>query len=201
MPFKSLVTVGIECILKTFLYHSPALKSARTRLQGKVLRVTLRGFSTPLVLVFSERQVDVLGAWEGEADCTVITQIGVLPKLRNRQQLAALIRSGELEVQGDIQVVQNFVALTDLAEFDPAELLAPYTGDIVAESIGKVVRGGAKFLRQGFQRQQRYAAEVITEEWRMAPGQLEVAWFAEETAAVERAVEVLTIRLEKLEVK
>ncbi len=65
----------------------------------------------------------------------------MLPKLRDRQQLAALIRSGELEVQGDIQVVQNFVALADLAEFDPAELLAPYTGDIAAEGISKALRG------------------------------------------------------------
>jgi ubiquinone biosynthesis protein UbiJ len=101
-------------------------------------------FSTPLVLVFSERQLDVLGAWEGEADCTVITRMSVLPKLRDRQQLTALIRSGELEVQGDMQVVQNFVALCDLAEFDPAELLAPYTGDIAAE-------GSAKYSwRRGF---------------------------------------------------
>lgn len=33
------------------------------------------------------------------------------------------------------------------------------------------------------------------------PGPLEVAWFAEETAAVERAVDALTKRLEKLEAK
>ena len=51
--------------------------------------------------------------------------MSVLPKLRDRQQMTALIRSGELEVEGDIQVVQNFVALSDQAEFDPAELLAP----------------------------------------------------------------------------
>ncbi|MEN1494743.1 hypothetical protein AAIH17_36605, partial [Pseudomonas aeruginosa] len=44
-----------------------------------------------------------------------------------------------LEVQGDIQVVQNFVALADLAEFDPAELLAPYTGEIAAEGISKAL--------------------------------------------------------------
>ena len=200
MPLKPLVTAGVENLLNTFLYRSPALKSARTRLQGKVLRVDLKGFSTPLVLVFSERQVDVLGAWEGEADCTVITYASVLPKLRDRQQLTTLIRSGELEVQGDIQVVQNFVALADLAELDPAELLAPYTGDIVAEGVSKVLRGGAKFLCHNFQ-QQRYVAEAITEEWRMAPGPLEVAWFAEETAAVERAVESLAKRLEKLEAK
>ncbi|MBJ8835810.1 SCP2 domain-containing protein [Citrobacter sp. Cpo126] len=201
MPLKPLVTAGVENLLNTFLYRSPALKSARTRLQGKVLRVDLKGFSTPLVLVFSERQVDVLGAWEGEADCTVITYASVLPKLRDRQQLTTLIRSGELEVQGDIQVVQNFVALADLAELDPAELLAPYTGDIVAEGVSKVLRGGVKFLCHNFQRQQRYVAEAITEEWRMAPGPLEVAWFAEETAAVERAVESLAKRLEKLEAK
>lgn len=201
MPFKPLVTAGIESLLNTFLYRSTALKSARARLQSKVLRVELKGFSTPLVLVFSERQVDVLGAWEGEADCTVITHASVLPKLRDRQQLASLIRSGELEVQGDIQVVQNFVALADLAELDPAELLAPYTGDIAAEGISKALRGGAKFLCHGVQRQQRYVAEAITEEWRLAPGALEVAWFAEETAAVERAVDALAKRLEKLEAK
>lgn len=201
MPFKPLVTAGIESLLNTFLYRSTALKSARARLQSKVLRVELKGFSTPLVLVFSERQVDVLGAWEGEADCTVITHASVLPKLRDRQQLATLIRSGELEVQGDIQVVQNFVALADLAELDPAELLAPYTGDLAAEGISKALRGGAKFLCHGVQRQQRYVAEAITEEWRLAPGALEVAWFAEETAAVERAVDALAKRLEKLEAK
>ena len=201
MPFKPLVTAGIESLLNTFLYRSPALKTARSRLLVKVLRVEVKGFSTSLILVFSERQVDVLGEWAGDADCTVIAYASVLPKLRDRQQLTALIRSGELEVQGDIQVVQNFVALADLAEFDPAELLAPYTGDIAAEGISKAMRGGAKFLHHGIKRQQRYVAEAITEEWRMAPGPLEVAWFAEETAAVERAVDALTKRLEKLEAK
>ena len=201
MPFKPLISAGVENVLNTFLYRSPALKTARQRLNGKVLRVVLKEFSTPLVLVFSERQLDVLGEWEGEADCSVITHMSVLPKLRDRQQLTALIRSGELIVEGDIQVVQNFVALADLAEFDPAELLAPYTGDIAAESISKVLRGGAAFLSKGVKRQQRYVADVLTEEWRMAPGPLEMAWFAEESAAVERTVDALTKRIEKLEGK
>lgn len=201
MPFQPLVTAGIESALNTFMWRERALKPARQRLLGKVLRVELKEFTSPLVLVFSDRQIDVLGAWEGEADCTVTTRVGVLPQLRNRQQLTALIRSGDLEVDGDLQVVQNFVALADLAEFDPAELLAPYTGDIAAEGVSKALRGGAMFLKRGLQRQQRYVAEAITEEWRMAPGPLEVAWFAEETAAVERAVEAFSKRLEKLEGK
>lgn len=201
MPFKPLVTAGLETVLNTFLWRDRALKPARQRLLGKVLRVELQELSEPVVLVFSERQVDVLGAWEGEADCTVRTRLSVLPQLRNRQQLTALIRSGDLEVQGDLQVVQNTVTLCDLAEFDPAELLAPYTGDVVAEGFSKVLRGGARFLLRGAQRQQRYVAEAITEEWRLAPGPLELAWFAEETTAVERALAALEKRLETLEGK
>ena len=201
MPFKPLVTAGLETVLNTFLWRDRALKPARQRLLGKVLRVELQELSEPVVLVFSERQVDVLGAWEGEADCTVRTRLSVLPQLRNRQQLTALIRSGDLEVQGDLQVVQYTVTLCDLAEFDPAELLAPYTGDVVAEGFSKVFRGGARFLLRGAQRQQRYVAEAITEEWRLAPGPLELAWFAEETTAVERALAALEKRLETLEGK
>ena len=201
MPFKPLVTAGLETVLNTFLWRDRALKPARQRLLGKVLRIELQEFSDPVVLVFSERQLDVLGAWEGEADCTVRTRLSVLPQLRNRQQLTALIRSGDLEVQGDLQVVQNTVTLCDLAEFDPAELLAPYTGDVVAEGFSKVFRGGARFLLHGAQRQQRYVAEAITEEWRLAPGPLELAWFAEETTAIERALAALEKRLETLEGK
>ncbi|MBS1204812.1 MAG: hypothetical protein H6R25_1711 [Proteobacteria bacterium] len=201
MPFKPMVAAGIERALNTFLYRESALVSARQRLYGKVLRVVLQEFSSPFVLVFSGQQIDVLSEWEGEADCSVITQLRVLPKLRDRQQLTVLIRRGELEVQGDIQVVQNLVALADLAEFDPAEVLAPWMGDIAAEGISKFLRGGARLLRHGVQRQQRYVAEALTEEWRVAPGALEVAWFVEEMAAVERATEALAQRLDKLEGK
>ncbi|HKS33182.1 MAG TPA: SCP2 domain-containing protein [Enterobacteriaceae bacterium] len=201
MPFKPLVAAAIEGALNRFLWRENALKPARQRLYGKVLRVALNEFSSPLVLVFGDRQIDVLGAWEGEADCTVSTRVSVLPRLRDRQQLTSLIRDGSLEVQGDIQVVQNFVALADLAEFDLAELLAPWTGDIAAESVSKLLRGGASFLRRSAQRQQRYVAEALTEEWRMAPGSLEVAWFAEESAAVARDVDALAKRLDKLEAK
>lgn len=201
MPFKPLITAGIENVLNAFLWRERGLKPARQRLQGKVLRVVLQEFSSPLVLSFSERQIDVLGEWEGEADCTVITRLNVLSKLRDRQQLTALIRSGELEVNGDIQVVQNFVALSDLAEFDLAELLAPWTGDIAAEGVSRFLRRGATFLNRRVQRQQRYVADALTEEWRLAPGALEVAWFAEEVAAVERSATNLTTRLEKLEDK
>ncbi|MDK1300616.1 hypothetical protein QMS68_17605, partial [Cronobacter malonaticus] len=74
-------------------------------------------------------------------------------------------------------------------------------GDIAAEGIGRVMRRGGQLLQKGFTRNQRYLAEAITEEWRVAPGALEIAWFAEEVSAAGRQLEELTKRLDKLEGK
>lgn len=59
------------------------------------------------------------------------------------------------------------------------------------------MRRGGQLLQKSFTRNQQYLAEAITEEWRVAPGALEVAWFAEEISAIERSLEGLTKRLDK----
>ncbi|WP_275554320.1 SCP2 domain-containing protein [Mixta sp. Marseille-Q2659] len=201
MTLTPLLTAGLETALNRILYRDRGLKAARQRLNGKVLQLRLQELSQPITLVFSEHQVDVLGEWQDRCDCTVITRLSLLPKLRDRQQLTGMIRSGELEVEGDLQVVQQFSALIDMAELDPAEYLAPWTGDIVAQGISNVARRGLQFLRGDFQRKQRYLSETLTEEWRVAPGALEMAWYGEEIEALERQASQLEQRLQQLEAK
>lgn len=143
----------------------------------------------------------MIGAWGDTPDCTVKTRLATLPKLRDRQQLTALIRSGELEVEGDLQLVQQFSALLDLAELDPAEYLAPWIGDIAAEGLTKFARRGFNALRRDVERKQSYLGQTLTEEWRLAPGKLELAWFSEEVDALTRSLDALDARINQLEVK
>lgn len=201
MTFTPLLTAGLETALNHILYRDRSMKAARQRLSGKVLSLSLQEFSQPLTLVFSEQQLDVLGEWQGNCDCTVKTSLRVLPKLRDRQQLTSLLRSGELEVEGDLQVVQNFSSLLDLAELDPAEYLAPWIGDIAAQGISQTARRAFSFFRTDLQRKQNYLAETLTEEWRVAPGALELAWFAEEVDAMARSLDALSARIALLEAK
>lgn len=201
MLLTPLLTGVLETSLNSLLFRDRSMKAARQRLAGKVLRIELQELSSPLVLLFSEQRVDVLGQSEDSADCKVQTRVPVLLKLRDRQQLSPLMRSGELIVEGDIQVVQQLVGLLDLAEWDPAEWLAPYVGDIAAQGVSQIVGKGLGLLKSGLQSQQRYVAETLTEEWRMAPGPLEVVWFNEEVDATVRSVDALIARLDKLEGK
>ena len=201
MNLTPLITAGLETALNRILYRDRGLKPARQRLNGKVLTLRLNEFSHPLVLVFSEQQVDVLADWQDRSDCTVITSLKTLPKLRDRQQLTPLIRSGELQVEGDLQVVQQFSALMDLAELDPAEYLAPWVGDIAAQGISQRSQQALRYFKGEVQRRQDYLGQAITEEWRVAPGSLELAWFSEEVDAMERSLEALDARLAQLEAK
>lgn len=199
MLLTPLLTAAIETSLNYLLFRDRSLKSARTRLAGKVLRVELQELSSPLTFIFSEQKIDVLGQWDGDADCTVTSKLSVLQKLRDRQQLSPLMRSGELIVEGDISVVQQLVALVDLTEWEPAEFLAPYIGDIAAHGMTQAVAGGFRLMRNSLKRQQNYVAQTLTEEWKLAPGTLEVVWFNDEVSALARELDALDKRFDKLE--
>ncbi|BAE73385.1 SCP-2 sterol transfer family protein [Sodalis glossinidius str. 'morsitans'] len=199
MLLMPLISATLEVVLERLLYQDRAMSAARERLKGKVLRFELAEWETPVILVFGERQVDVLNAWDGAADCTVRTRLATLPALRERQQLTQLIKQGFLDVEGDLQCLQQFAALLDMAEFDGAELLAPWIGDIAAESVSRTVArwltSTPRLLRTG----QGRVMQAITDEWRLAPSALEQAWFCGEVDEVTRAGENLAARLEKLE--
>lgn len=201
MTAMPLLTAAIENVLNRVLYQDRGLKPARQRLKGKVLTLKFSEFSRPLVLVFSEQQLDVVGDWQDSSDCTVSLALAVLPELRDRQNLTSLIRQGKLDVQGDLQVIQQFSALMDLAELDPAEYLAPFVGDIAAQGISRAGQRLFSFVRQEIGSRQRQLGEILTEEWRAAPGSLEVAWFCEETTALDKQLAALDARLAQWEKK
>lgn len=200
LMITSVLTATLETALNQLLFRDRSMKAARQRLLGKTLQIELAELDMPLALIFSEHRLDVVSQWEGCADCRLKTRLAVLMKLRDRQHLSSLIRSGDLIIEGDIQVAQQFIGLLDLAEFDPAEWLAPYLGDIVAQGISQTAQRTLGVFSRFLCRQQHFLSETLTEEWRLAPGKLENAWFQDEIAALEKSAETLSERLEKLEI-
>ncbi|MEE3663371.1 SCP2 domain-containing protein [Brenneria sp. g21c3] len=200
MLITSVLTAALETALNQLLFRDRSMKAARQRLSGKTLQIELAELDMPLVLVFSEHRLDVLSQWEDGADCRLKTRLAVLMKLRDRQHLSSLMRSGDLIIEGDIQVAQQFIGLLDLAEFDPAEWLAPYLGDIVAQGVSQTAQKTLGAFNRLLCRQQHILSETLTEEWRLAPGKLEHAWFQDEVAALDKSAEKLSERLAKLEI-
>ncbi|WJV54143.1 SCP2 domain-containing protein [Prodigiosinella aquatilis] len=199
MLLMPVLIAALETAFNQLLFRDRSMKAARQRLHGKTLRIDVAELGTPLVLVFTEHHLDIVSQWDDVPDCHLQTRLSALMKLRDRQHLSALMRSDELIVEGDIQVIQQFIGLLDLAEFDPAEWLAPYLGDVVAEGLSQAAHKTVGALTRTLCRQQHYLSETLTEEWRLVPGKLEGLWFQDEVTALEQSVSALTERLAKLE--
>lgn len=197
----SAITALMEVSLNSIVFKEPVLKPARMRLAGKVMSVELKELDKKLTLVFTENHVDVLSQWDEVADCTIKTSIFTLMKLKDKQQLSRLINRGDVVIEGDMQVVQHWSGLLDLAEWDPAHYLSPYIGDVVAQGISQFFRKGSSIALQLFGRQKTYIKETLLEEWKMAPNPLELAYFADEVEQTSLSLTQLETRLKQLEEK
>lgn len=111
-----------------------------------MLALSINEFPRSIYLVFSEQQVDVLSQWDDETDCLIKTKLRTLIKLRDRQKMSALINRGDITIDGDMQVVQNWSALLDMAQWEPAQYLAPYIGDLAAQSLTVVAGKGVQLF-------------------------------------------------------
>ncbi|CAM3756381.1 ubiquinone biosynthesis accessory factor UbiJ [Xenorhabdus thuongxuanensis] len=195
------LTAFLETTLNHLLYREAVLKPVRLRLAGKILSIKLKEIETPLILIFSEKRVDVLSQWSEPVDCSMKATFPALLKLQDRQCLSSLINSGEIIIEGDMQVIQQWSALLDMSEWDPAHYLSPYVGDIVAEGITRMMKKSFEFASNTIARKKTYFTESLTEEWEMVPSALEVAYFSEEVNAVANQMNQLEKRLAALEEK
>ncbi|OLQ81034.1 hypothetical protein BIT28_05535 [Photobacterium proteolyticum] len=197
MPFDAFVTGAVETSLNTLLKDDAESQRRLGRLRGKVISVTINEFGKKLIFIFSQ-QIDVLAVYEGEVDCELALNLTVLPELRQQANLTQLIKADKLALEGDIQLAQQFSALLSGLKPDVEEKLSQYTGDIVAHTLVSGLKTGAQRIRQEAKRRQRDLAEVITEEWKLAPQALEIAHFADQVDDLKSDVARFEARLDQL---
>lgn len=198
MPLDTLITAAVETSLNALIRQDAESLQILSRLKGKVLRINLTDINKQPVFVFSQ-QIDVLTKFEGNVDCELRLPVSSVPKLKNKANLTTLIKQDLLHLEGDIDVVQQFSTLLAGLNLDIAQWLSHYTGDVVAHTL---VRGVTKIqasVKQSHKKQKEYICELLIEEWRIAPGALEVACFVDKVDDIQNQVSHIDQRLNALE--
>ncbi|HFQ5309258.1 TPA: SCP2 domain-containing protein [Vibrio vulnificus] len=197
MPFEPLITAVIETSLNVLVKDNPDLEKRLLRLKGQVIQVHLQELNKTLTFIFSQ-QIDVLANYEGQPDCYLSLKLAVLPELREQANITKLIKQDKLILEGDIQLAQKFAQLITDAKPDVEEWVSRVTGDVVAHSLAQGVKNVGSFVGRQEKKQQHHLAQVITEEWRLAPGPLEVAYFCDQVDDAKSDLARLEARLQKL---
>ena len=115
-----------------------------------------------------------------------------------KSQISQWINDKSIVLEGDLQVLQDFAALVEFLEKDPAELLSPYVGDIAAQSAVNFLRKITAIGRQKLSQSQRYWGERLTEEWQLISLALALADFADEVKTLEKQTALLEQKINQL---
>ncbi|EMX0223963.1 SCP2 domain-containing protein [Vibrio fluvialis] len=197
MPFEPLITAVIESSLNSLIKDDPELGRRLARLKGQVIQVHLKEINKTLTFIFSQ-QIDVLANYEGEPDCYLSLNLSVLPELREQANITKLIKQDKLVLEGDIQLAQKFSQLMTDCKPDIEEWLSRVTGDVVAHTVVQGAKNVGALLSAQVSKHQNHLAQVLTEEWRVAPGPLEIAYFCDQVDDVKSQAARLESRLNQL---
>ena len=115
-----------------------------------------------------------------------------------KSQISQWINDKSIVLEGDLQVLQDFAALVEFSEKDPAELLSPYVGDIAAQSAVNFLCKITAIGRQKLSQSQRYWGERLTEEWLLISPALALADFADEVKTLEKQTALLEQKINQL---
>lgn len=193
----TLISSSIETGLNFALERSPKAQPLLKRLKGKTVRVEIKNTPKKLTFVFSNK-VDVLLDFEGVADCDLSVSASAISELNEQANITSLIKAGKLDLDGDIRLAQVFSEWLDAIKPDWAEWLSHYIGDVASYEITSRFHKLTDKLRASKVRLDRQFAEALTDEWRMAPSELEVAYFCEQVDELKSQAERIQSRLNRM---
>lgn len=189
----------LESSFNALLARSPSTTAILRKLTGKILKIELKSPHLVAFILFSETRCDWLAQYEGEVDCHVILQVESLSKLSDRRKLSELINNQSLVLHGDLQILQHFSMLLDELEKDPAELLAPFCGDIIAQGLKNLGQSTLRHIQGQFESHSKQMAENLINERPVLVHRLQAVDLYDQITELAKQADALEKRFQVLE--
>lgn len=198
MPLDNLLYGLIETGLNKLQQLDSSAQQKRKILDGSVIGVALKELNKPIYFIISQQKIDILNVYDWQPDCFIRLNISAFKELQNNQQLPHLIKTEQLEVEGDIQLAQQFAQLLTEMDIDWEEHLSKKIGDILAHRVCYQGKKAKRNLALKFKTIGQHNAQFVTEELKIAPSALEVAHFCEQVEEIETQSNDLQSRINHL---
>lgn len=176
----------------------PACLPVLARLQHKQLAVTFRDIKLTLVIGASTDSL-LFNQHNERTDCHISADFATLRQLRDASQLTRLIKSDALQIEGDLQVAQQFSHFLQQLNPDWQQTLARYIGDGPAHKISTTLRQLQQALSAKLQQLTQLQVELAQDELLLAPSRVEHEHFSQQLNALEARTELLRRQITKLQ--
>ena len=167
-------------------------------MQGQVILIELAGFGTRFYLVPGRDRLQLFGAYDAVADCTLRGTPLALARLGLAERRTDSLFAGEVAVEGDTALAQQFGEFVAGLDIDWEEQLSRLTGDAVAHQVGNVARGAHQWRQRSTDSLARTLKNYLQEEARLVPTDYEVRDLIAGVDTLRDDVERLAARVERL---
>ena len=198
MSLNNLACAFIEISINKLQQLDPSTQKKRKQLENTIIGVVLKEFDKTLYFVISLHKIDILSQFEGQCDCFIHVSLYAISELKNNQQLTTLIKNGKLDIEGDIEIAQKFAQLMTKMEIDWEEHLSHLLGDVLAHQLCYCARELHKYNCKQLNNLSNHTANLITDELKIAPSGLQVAYFCEQVDDLNNQFSQLDISVQRI---
>ncbi len=187
----------LEAVINRVLAVNTASNEALHKLEQKTLTIKLAELSFPVSFSVCQQQIAVTGLTERN-DCQVDTSMTSLIELKKQQQITTLIKQDKLDLQGDIQVAQQFLMVAESVDIDWQTELAQHIGDIPTYKLVQMGYFLQKKIRFAGQQIQADASEWLLHEIKAVIHSDEMQRFSQQVSSTSLATDRLQNRIDLL---
>lgn len=185
----------LEKLINELLHRDPNSAQRLQKLAGKVLRFDIKELPFELTVCVDEHGLRLTTVSDDESDCWVQTELGVLPELGDSANLTRLIKSGQLDIEGDPMLAQRLVMLVKELEIDWEAELEAKLGVLPTVWLAKAFKQSRARAKTSSAATERWVSGVLIDEKRLLPARAEFEQFKQKLQQLRADVERLERRL------
>jgi ubiquinone biosynthesis protein UbiJ len=193
-----MLTERLQALVDRGVEGSPRARALLAELEGRRMQVAVRHTPWQVAATASAGRLllsrDAVGTPDVRLSGTPLALFALL-----REEPAAVIRRGDVLLEGDAEAGQRFQELALLLRPDLEAGLARVVGDVPAFGIGSLVRKALAYGRSSVTTQARNVGEYLAHERRVLVPRAEAAQFLEDVDALREATDRLAARVARLE--
>ena len=192
-----MLTERVEALLNRQIGESPRAAVLVAELQGRRVKLDIAHTPWCWTLTSDGRSLHLTRNDDGRVDATLRGTPLSLTALAGRDP-EAVIRRGEVTIEGDAELVARFRELAALLRPDLEEGLSRLIGDMPSHQLGLAARAATGWLRSSLRTTVQNAAEYLAHERRDLVPRAEADGFLSDVDRLREDVDRLAARVDAL---
>ncbi|MEH6502498.1 MAG: SCP2 sterol-binding domain-containing protein [Cycloclasticus sp.] len=188
----------LQIAINRYLDYDPEVPKQLAKMQGKVVELHFRALELSLYLIISADGLDIRDEFTEQVDTKISGSPIALAMMGLQASSVSSLFSGEVSIEGDTELGNQFQRFLENIEVDWEEPLSQITGDVIGNQVAGFARDFSGWLQETSKTNALNASEYFREEQNMLPSRFEVERFKADVDTLRLATDRLEAKIKRL---